>query len=158
MILLALTALVPPGDQLLFYQRQLRFIPAEDAKRILQYQSDPHSDPRLILFPIAIMRAKAAQALMTGRPLDVTRFIDVILSHARIFGATLDPDAWELGDAYWDSWQGLVPRGRAYCRSLHAWRRRDGHVGSTVAEMILGVEPPNGRRKDPVGKPPNWSF
>lgn len=145
-------------DQPIFHQRQLKFIPAEDAKRLLQYQSDPNADTRLVLFPIAIMRAKAVQAIMDGRDMDVTAFINETLADARIFGATLDPDAWEMSVGYWDVWEGWIPRGKAYCHSLSKWRRRDGHTGSSVLEMILGLEGEHARRSDPVGKPPNWTF
>lgn len=159
LLLLALTALVPQADQSMFHQRQLKFIPAEDAKRLLQYQSEPTTaDARLILFPIAIMRAKIVQALQTGREPDITRFINDTLCHARIFGATLDPDAWEMPTEYWDVWESWIPRGKAYCHSLSKWRRRDGHRGASVLEMILGMEKDHSRRTDPVGKPPNWTF
>jgi hypothetical protein len=158
LLLLALTALVPQAEQSMFHQRQLKFIPAEDAKRLLQYQADPASDARLVLFPIAIMRAKAVQCLMAGRDMDVTAFVNDTLANARIFGATLDPDAWEMGNDYWDVWNSWIPRGREYCHSLSKWRRRDGHTGATVVEMILGMEGAHSRRTDPVGKPPNWTF
>jgi hypothetical protein len=159
LLLLALTVLVPTADQAMFHQRQLKFIPAHDAKRLLQYQSDPaKADARLVLFPIAIMRAKIVQAVMEGRNPDVSRFVNDTLSQARIFGATLDPDAWEMPAEYWDRWETWIPRGKAYCHSLSKWRRRDGHRGSSVMEMILGLETKHARRTDPVGKPPNWTF
>ena len=160
LLLLALTALVPEKDQAMYHQRQLKFLPAEDAKRLLQYQADPTADPRLVLFPIAILRAKFVQALQDGElgEDDITHFVNDTLSSARIYGATLDPDAWELPPRYWDKWEKWVPRGRAYCHSLCGWRRRDGHGGSGVAEMVLGLEAGGSRRRDPVGKPPNWTF
>lgn len=159
LLLLALTALVPVGDQAMFHQRQLKFIPAGDAKRLLQYQSDPSTaDARLILFPIAIMRAKIVKALQQDKHPDITRFINDTISSARIYGATLDPDAWEMPGEYWEEWEEWIPRGRAYCHSLSKWRRRDGHMGSSFLEMILGTEKEHARRTDPVGRPPNWTF
>ena len=158
LVLLALTNLVPKHTQQLFHKRQLRFLPAEDAKVLLQYQSDPSADPRLILFPIAILRAKIVRSQWENKTFDVTTFINDTLSSAKIYGQALDPDAWEMPDGYWDTWAKWFTRGREYCHSLCEWRRRDGHGGSSVMGMLLGLEKENGRRVDPVGKPPDWSF
>jgi type IV secretory pathway TrbD component len=81
----------------MFHRRQLRFIPAEDAKRLLQYQADPASDARLVVVPIAIMRARAVQALMAGRDMDIMALVNHMLASAHIFVATLNPNAWEMG-------------------------------------------------------------
>lgn len=63
-----------------------------------------------------------------------------------------------MPSAYWDEWGGWFPRGREYCESLSDWRRRDGHLGSTVVEMILGLEGPIARRGDGIGRPLGWLF
>lgn len=163
-ILTALSNLSPPYICETFRARQLSSLCAIDAKLLLEYQSSFQSDLRLILFPIAILRARVIQAVQAyPAAFDVTAFISSTLASARIYGDPLDTDAWELPDRYWDEWEQWFPRGRAYCHSLSDWRRRDGHVGSTVVEMICGLEGDQGekerrRRVDPVGKPPGWIF
>ena len=138
------------------HRRQLTYLPPAEVDRLMSYQSDPDADSRLVLFPIAILRARAVSLLSEG--LDVTRFINDILQHVHIFGPTLDTDAWELPAPFWDKYDQLVPGGRQYCGSLETWRRRDGHTGSSILELILGLESPLSRRDDPVGKPPGWSL
>ena len=157
-ILIAISHLSPPSISHHFRAQQIRLLPAADAKLILEYQSSPKSDPRLVLLPIAILRAHIIAALLRNPGFDLHSFISDTLSRARIFGVPLDPDAWEMSDSFWDEWEGWVPRGREYCRSLAEWRRRDGHVGSTVVELILGLERPVARRGDAVGRPRGWSF
>lgn len=157
-LLVALSNLSPPHVAEHFRSRQLRTLPATDAKIILEYQSSPFADPRLVLFPIAILRARVIAYLKKGMPIDVSDFISHTLRLARVFGDPLDPDAWEMPDPFWDTWEQWFPGGREYCGSLKSWRRREGHVGSTVEEMILGIEGENGRMKEEVGKPPGWKL
>lgn len=158
LLLVALTNLVPPQHQAMFHQRQLKYLPAQDAKVLLEYQAQPETDARLILLPVAILRAKIVKRLSDGLDFDISSFVNDTLSKARLFGSTLDPDAWEMPDDFWDDWEDYFAKGRSYCASLSKWRRKDGHSGSTVMEMILGVEGEMSRREEPLGKPPNWTF
>ena len=156
-ILDAISHLSSPSISHHFGAQQLRLLPAADAKIILEYQSSANADPRLVLLPIAILRAHIIAIQSKHPEFDLHSFISDTLSSARIFGVPLDPDAWEMSDAFWDAWEGWVPGGREYCRSLAEWRRRDGHIGSTVVEIILGLERPAARRGDAVGRPRGWS-
>ncbi|KAL7423566.1 hypothetical protein Q5752_001146 [Cryptotrichosporon argae] len=89
---------------------------------------------------------------------EINDFFESTFSLARVFGAPVDPDAWELPTAYWDKWGACFPGGREYCHSIAAHRRRDGHAGSTVVEMLMGREAPGARREGPVGKPKGWKM
>lgn len=158
LILIALSHFSPPTISDHFQSQQLKSLPPNESKILLEYQSSPIADPRLVLFPIAILRAHIVSFFRKGLPFDITSFINSTFLHARIFGVPLDPDAWELPGEYWDEWGGWFPQGREYCHSLGRWRRRDGHVGSTLLEMILGFEKRGSRREDAVGRPPGWTF
>ncbi|OCF71021.1 hypothetical protein I204_08257 [Kwoniella mangroviensis CBS 8886] len=159
-ILTALSNLSPPEVADQFRSTQLKDLSAEDAKLLLEYQSSLHSDLRLVLFPIAILRAATIRIYKANPSTsNLTHFISTTLREARIFGNPLDPDAWEMPDTFWDQWGGWFPPGRAYCASLSAWRRRDGHTGSTVVEMILGLKGEKLKRREGwVGKPPGWKM
>ena len=157
-ILVALCHLTPPHIAETLRARQLRSLPDSLAKLLLEYQSSDSSDLRLVLFPVTIIRVTIVGFLKQGLPFDFTRFVQDTLSTSRLFGVPLDPDAWEMSEEFWEQWEGWIKGGRQYCGSLNAWRRRDGHSGSTVVEMILGMEGDMSRRSDAVGKPPGWSF
>jgi hypothetical protein len=155
-LLVALTRLSPPGVAEQFRTRQLRGLPSSDAKAILEYQSSS-ADPLLVLFPVAILRARVISHLKRRLPRNLTHFITQTLRMVRVFGDPLDPDAWEMPDEYWDVWSCWFPRGREYCCSLRSWRRRHGHRGSQIVEMLMGAEGEGARMKE-VGKPPGWSL
>ena len=157
-LLIAISNLSPSMISQHFTSLQLKQLPPAESKILLEYQSSPDADLRLVLLPIAILRARIVQAQHKGLQFDITRFITSTLSQAKIFGIPLDPDAWEMPENYWDEWEHWFPRGREYCDSFSKWRRRDGHVGCTVVEMILGLEPPNSRRNDAIGRPPGLTF
>nr|XP_019046783.1 hypothetical protein I302_03386 [Kwoniella bestiolae CBS 10118]OCF25713.1 hypothetical protein I302_03386 [Kwoniella bestiolae CBS 10118] len=159
-VLTALSSLSPPEVAEEFRSRQLKGLSNEDAKLLLEYQSSSQADLRLVLFPIAILRAATIRVhKVNPGTFNLPRFISSTLREARIFGNPLDPDAWEMPDSFWDQWGHWFPPGRAYCASLSAWRRRDGHTGSTVIEMILGLKGEKDKRRiDWVGKPPGWKM
>ncbi|WVQ98361.1 hypothetical protein IAU59_005484 [Kwoniella sp. CBS 9459] len=163
-ILTALSNLSPPHVAEQFRASQLRDLIPDDAKLLLEYQSSLHSDVRLVLFPIAILRAAVIRVSRSDPTFDLTTFISSTLREAIVFGDPLDPDAWEMPETFWDRWENYFPLGREYCSSIASWRRRDGHAGSSVVEMILGTESGHTvvrgekRRKDRVGKPPGWKF
>jgi len=185
-LLTALANLYPPATQHFYLARQIKSLPPPYAKALLTYQTRPDPDPRLLMFPIAILRATIVAHLdqhhhpfdiPSGPPFDLTfdlpfeppfdlpsnppfnltAFINATLSHARVFGNPLDPEGWEMPDQFWEEWGDWFPPGQKYCASLKEWRRRDGHGGSTVWEMIMGMEGEKGRRReDPVGWPEGW--
>ncbi|OCF38264.1 hypothetical protein I317_07978 [Kwoniella heveanensis CBS 569] len=163
-ILTALSNLSPSHVAEDFRGWQLRGLSPDDAKVLLEYQSSLHSDVRVVLFPIAVLRAAVIRVVQSNPTFDLTTFISSTLTEARVYGDPLDPDAWEMPGTYWDKWEVYFPPGRAYCHSIAEWRRRDGHTGSSVVEMILGTENAylevgiEKRRKDRVGKPPGWKF
>ncbi|ORY30205.1 hypothetical protein BCR39DRAFT_529973 [Naematelia encephala] len=157
-ILTALSHLCPAHISQSFLAAQISSLPPSYAKILLTYQASPTADSRLNLFPIAILRACVISILDQGIPFDLSGFISHTLSAARIFGNPLDTDAWEMPGQFWDTWEAWFDKGRKFCDSLSAWRRRDGHTGSTVAEMILGLETEGARRTGKVGRPVGWSF
>ncbi|WWC86585.1 uncharacterized protein L201_001462 [Kwoniella dendrophila CBS 6074] len=164
-LLTALSNLLSPEINEKFRAAQLEGLSAEDAKLLLQYQSSIQSDLRLVLFPVAILRAAVIRHIKSdkegrveGERFNLNAFITSTLREARIFGNPLDPDAWEMPDQYWDKWERWFPLGREYCHSLSGWRTRDGHQGSGVIEMLLGLKGERRRRRqDWIGKPPGWS-
>ncbi|WWC59801.1 uncharacterized protein I303_102363 [Kwoniella dejecticola CBS 10117] len=159
-ILTALSNLYPPEVSDKFRFAQMKGLAPEDAKCLLEYQSSLSVDSRLVLFPIAILRAAVIRIIKSKKEgFYLTAFNNSALKEARVFGNPLDPDAWEMPDTFWDQWGGWFPLGREYCASISAWRRRDGHVGSGVVEMILGLKGESVRRReDWVGKPPGWKM
>ncbi|WVF69477.1 hypothetical protein IAT40_004254 [Kwoniella sp. CBS 6097] len=164
-ILTALCNLSPPHVAEEFRAGQLRDLSPDDAKVLLEYQSSFNSDVRLVLFPIAILRAAVIRVSRSDPSFDLTAFVSSTLSEAVVYGDPLDPDAWEMPETFWDKWERYFPLGREYCASIADWRRRDGHTGSSVVEMIIGTENASlamggveKRRKDRVGKPPGWKF
>lgn len=135
---------------------QARNLPNMLMKRILDYANLPDADLRVVLMPIAILRARVIGFLEEKLPFDITAFISHVLADGRIFGDTADPDAWEMSGLFWDVWGGWFKAGRAYCTSMSGWRRREGHTGANVIEILLGLEGSHSRMEGMIGKPEGW--
>ncbi|KAK6903385.1 hypothetical protein I203_106888 [Kwoniella mangroviensis CBS 8507] len=129
-ILTALSNLSPPEVADQFRSTQLKDLSAEDAKLLLEYQSSLHSDLRLVLFPIAILRAATIRIYKANPSTsNLTHFISTTLREARIFGNPLDPDAWKC------------------------------QIPSGTNGMILGLKGEKLKRREGwVGKPPGWKM
>lgn len=98
--------------------------------------------------PIAILQARILTFLEDGLPFNITAFISHVLADAKVFGDTADSDAWEMSSTFWDVWAGWFKAGRSYCVSLASWRRRYGHKGATMLEILLGKEGRGSRMKE----------
>lgn len=135
---------------------QSRNLPTAMIKAITDYPRRPEADLRIILLPIAILRARVVGFLEEGLPFDITAFISHVLADGRIFGDTADPDAWEMSETFWDVWGGWFKAGRGYCGSMKGQRRRYGHHGANIIEILLGLEGKHSRMHELIGKPEGW--
>ena len=153
-LLSALSQLGNPNLRNEIARQQIDTLPPGFVKVLLQYQLDPTHDLRLMLMPIAILRARVIQFGKQGLDCDLTKFITHVLADARVFGDVGDADSWELSQPFWDVWEGWFPVARRFCSSLQAHRRRYGHPGSTPLEIIMGTEQAGARMAGRVGKPP----
>lgn len=158
-ILNALQHLSPKEFQNKIQIEQIKAIPETLLRQIMLYQLNPHADLRLILIPIVILKARIIQYQSEGLPFDLTAFVTHVIADARIFGDPSDPDAWEFSDTFWDVWSGWFRTGKAVCHSLAHWRRRYGNKGSSLIEIIMGLEEENARMKNElIGKPEGWKL
>lgn len=39
---------------------------------------------------------------------------------------------------------------------MSGWRRRHGHTGSNIVEILLGLEGEHSRMTELIGRPPEW--
>lgn len=152
-LLCAISQLGDPGMRHEIARQQVDSLAPGLVKALLQYQLDPPHDLRLILMPVAILRARIITFGQEGRAFDLTRFITHVLADARVFGDVGDADGWEMSELFWDVWEGWFPVARKFCASLKGHRRRMGHKGSTPLEIIMGEEQPGARMKGRVGRP-----
>ncbi len=167
-LLIGLTHLSSPKEIAYYRSQQIKSLPKADGKLLTDYQTAPGADPRLALFPIAILRSRLISVCRGDfsntahhrppRRFDLTMFLTDVLSSVTIYANPNDTDAWDLPHSFWDRWEDWFPQGREYCKSLRDWRMRDGHTGSGVVEMLLGIESEGSRRQGPVGKPQGWKF
>lgn len=155
-ILNAIYNLTTPAFRDKVIEEQIQMMPAALTKVLLGYSHSSTADLRIVLMPIAILRARVVGFLKDRLPFDVTAFVSHVLADGRIFGDTADPAAWEMSDMFWDVWGGWFKAGRKQCSSLSAWRRRHGHTGSNVIEILLGQESEGSRMSCLIGQPEGW--
>jgi hypothetical protein len=155
-ILTAIYNLTTPWLRDVVNEAQFRLLPGEMTKAMLQYSHSSQADLRVVLMPIAILRGRIVGFLKEGLPFDVTAFISHVLADGRVFGDTADPDSWEMSSTFWDVWGGWFKAGRAFCSSMSRWRRRFGHQGANVIEILLGLEGEHSRMKVLVERPADF--
>jgi hypothetical protein len=155
LLLLALRNMSTPQELDYHTSSQIANLPPQDAAVVLAHAESPTADPRLINFPSVLIRLRIIQA---GPQFDLTSFIASVFQSARIYGQTADFHAWEMPSEFWTAWATAIPGGKIYCASLTEWRRRDGHRGVSVQDLLMGYEEPRSRRTDSVGYPPGWRF
>lgn len=154
-MLLALRNMSTPQEQEYYQSLQISNLAPEDSAVVLAHARSPGADPRITFFPSVLLRLRMIQA---GPSFDITSFVASVFQEAKIFGQTADFHAWEMPREFWMAWQDAMPGGAVYCGSLAEWRRRDGHVGASVQDVLMGCEPSRSRRTDQVGYPPGWRF
>lgn len=71
-----------------------------------------------------------------------------------IYGNAWSHYSWELSESFWTRWQPVLPAGRKFCNHLRTWRRKDGHLGVTPFQIIMGTELVGARSKHGVDRPP----
>lgn len=158
-ILSALSQLGDPALHNELVRHQVSSLPPGFVKVLLEYQLDPTHEIRLLLMPIAILRARIIQFITVEKlEFDLTTFITHVLADARVFGDVADANAWEMSETFWDVWEGWFPLARGFCGSLKAHRRRHGNLGSTPMEIVMGEEQPNARMTCLVGRPEGWTM
>jgi len=174
-LLLGLGGLSTPAMRASYRNEQIKHLPAPYRASLKAYELSPSADLRILLFPIAILRVACINLLKyhttsnlplttiqqgnhQKKHLGLTRFVSDFLFRAKIYGDVEDDDSWDVDENFWDDWDDFFPRGRAYCKSIEGWRRRDGLKGSGIGEILLGLESGEKRRKGPTGKPPGWKI